>query len=179
MKPIKYFLLFVTALCVSQWKNLGRPQRGFGPRIPNNQNNGFDSNFSNNPNNGFNSRFLNSIGIEPRFTNQKNSPIPQAEVQDLDSMDFNGENLQLPEQQLQALFNPLFEQLIRIEQKLNNNEQLTEQQIFNLLILMPELAELQPIFKELTALQQRPQEQQRVPFLPQYQKDQIQQEVQS
>ena len=71
MKPIKYFLLFVTALCVSQWKNLGRPQRGFGPRIPNNQNNGFGSNFSNNPNNGFNSRFLNSIGIEPRFANQK------------------------------------------------------------------------------------------------------------
>ena len=94
-------------------------------------------------------------------------------------MDFNGENLQLPEQQLQTLFNPLFEQLIRIEQKLNNDEQLTEQQIFNLLILMPELAELQPIFKELTALQQRPQEQQRVPFLPQYQQDSNQQEVQS
>ena len=36
MKPIKYFLLFVTALCVSQWNNLGRePQRGFGPRFSN------------------------------------------------------------------------------------------------------------------------------------------------
>ena len=87
MKNIKYFLLFVIALCVSQQNNLRRePQRVFGPRIPNNQNNGFgsnfpnnrfDSSFSNNPNNEFDSRFLNSIGLGPRFTNQKNGPISQ------------------------------------------------------------------------------------------------------
>ena len=62
MKPIKYFLFFVTALCVSQWNNFGKePQRGFGPRIPNNK---FDSSFSNN----LNKRF------SPRFTNQQNGP---------------------------------------------------------------------------------------------------------
>ena len=87
MKNIKYFLLFVIALCVSQQNNLRRePQRVFGPRIPNNQNNGFgsnfpnnrfDSSFSNNPYNGFDSRFLNSIGLSSGFTNQKNGPIPQ------------------------------------------------------------------------------------------------------
>ena len=62
------------------------PQRVFGPRIPNNQNNGFgsnfpnnrfDSSFSNNPYNGFDSRFLNSIGLSSGFTNKKNGPIPQ------------------------------------------------------------------------------------------------------
>ncbi len=48
MKPIKYFLFFVTALCVSQWNNFGKePQRGFGPRIPNNK---LDSSFPNNLN---------------------------------------------------------------------------------------------------------------------------------
>ena len=58
MKNIKYFLLFVIALYVSQQNNLRRePQRVFGPRIPNNQNNGFGSNF---PNNRFDSSFSNN-----------------------------------------------------------------------------------------------------------------------
>jgi hypothetical protein len=171
MKPIKYLLLFATALCVSNWRRWGRePQRGFGPRTPNNP------------------RFQNSIGLDPRFRNRKYGTIqqnqntylqpqenqlnlntqpeqaPEAEVQVFGSMYFNGEHLQLPEQQLQALFNPLFEQLVKIEQKLNNDEQLTEQQIFNLLMLMPDLADLQPIFKELTDLVQKPQEVQKQQF---------------
>ena len=94
----------------------------FGSSFPNNR---FDSNFSNNPNYEFDSRFLNSIGLGPRFTNQKNGPIPQnqniylqpqenqlnlntqpeqapeTEVHVFRSMDFNGEHLQSPEQQLQ------------------------------------------------------------------------------
>jgi len=213
MKPIKYFLLFVTALCVSQWNNLGRePQRGFGPRFSNNQNNRFGPRFSNNQNNRFGPRFTNHQNrptppnyqdngfgpifsnnrFDPRFTNhpmeeprfkppqnqntylqpQENQlnlntqpeQAPEAEVQVFGSMYFNGEHLQLPEQQLQALFNPLFEQLVKIEQKLNNDEQLTEQQIFNLLMLMPDLADLQPIFKELTDLVQKPQEVQKQQF---------------
>ena len=112
----------------------------FGSSFPNNR---FDSSFSNNPNNEFDSRFLNSIGLGPRFTNQKNGPISQnqntylqpkenqlnlnaqseqaieAEVHVFGTMDFNREHLQSHEQQLQALFNPLFEQLIRKLQKLN------------------------------------------------------------
>ena len=230
MKPIKYFLLFVTALCVSQWNNWGRePQRGFGPRIPNNQNKRFGPSFSNNPNNGFESRFLNqqnkgfgprfsnkpNNGFGPRFSNQQNKGFgprfpnypnngfgprfpypneeprfkppqnqitylqpqenqlnlnnqpeqaPEAQFQVFGTMNFNGQQFQLPEQQLQTLFNPLFEQLERIEHKLNNNEQLTEQQIFNLLILMPDLVDLQPIFKELTDLLQKPQEVQKQQF---------------
>ena len=178
MKPIQYFLLLATALCVSQWNNFGRePQRGFGPRFSNNQNNRFGQRFSNNQNNRFGPRFSNNQNrptppnyqdngfgpifsnnrFDPRFTNhpmeeprfkppqnqntylqpQENQlnlntqpeQAPEAEVQVFGSMYFNGEHLQLPEQQLQALFNPLFEQLVKIEQKLNNDEQLTEQQI--------------------------------------------------
>ncbi len=44
------------------------------------------------------------------------------------------------------------------------NNKLTEQQIFNLLILMPDLVELQPIFKELTYLLQKSQEVQKQQF---------------
>ena len=211
MKPIKYFLLFVTALCVSQWNNLGRePQRGFGPRFSNNQNNRFGPRFSNNQNNRFGPRFTNHQNrptppnyqdngfgpifsnnrFDPRFTNHpmeeprfkppqnqntylqpqenqlnlNNQPVQAPEFQVFGTMNFNGQQFQLPEQQLQTLFNPLFEQLERIEQKLNNNEQLTEQQIFNLLILMPDLVDLQPIFKELTDLLQKPQEVQKQQF---------------
>ena len=57
-------------------------------------------------------------------------------------------------------FNPLFKHIVRIVQKLNNDEQIIEQQILNLLNLMLVLTELQPIFKELTVLLQKPQEQQ-------------------
>ena len=158
MKNIKYFLLFVTALCASKWNNWGRgPQRGFGPRTPNNP------------------RFQNSIGLDPRFRNRKYGTIqqnqntylqpqenqlnlntqleqaPEAEFQFFGDMNFNGEHLQLPEQQLQALLKPFLEQFERFTQKLNNGEQFTQQQIFNLLNLMPEL---QPIYQELQEQQQ-------------------------
>jgi len=65
---------------------------------------------------------------------------------------------QLTEQQLQSLFLPLYEQLLRIEHKLDNNEQLTEQQIFSLLLLMPDLVELQPLFEQFSQLSQNPQD---------------------
>ena len=160
MKPIKYFLLFVTALCVSQWNNWGRePQRGLGPRTQNHQRNGFDSRFQKNgPMQQNQNTYLQPQENQLNLNNQPEQ-APEAEVQVFGSMYFNGEHLQLPEQQLQALFK--FE---RFAQKLNNGEQLTEQQIFSLFSLM---FELQPIFQEL-------QEQQIIPQLPKLSEVQIQ-----
>ena len=70
-------------------------------------------------------------------------------------MNFNEDFLQLPEQQLLELFYPLIiEQSERILQKLNNNEQITEQQILGLFNFMPFLADLQPNFEDLSGLLQ-------------------------
>ena len=153
MKNIKYFLLFVTALCASRW------QRELGPRTQNHQRNGFDSRFQKN---GPMQQYQNTY-LQPQ-ENQLNlnaqlEQAPEAGFQFFDSINFNEEQLQLPEQQLQALFK--FE---RFAQKLNNGEQLTEQQIFSLFSLM---FELQPIFQEL-------QEQQIIPQLPKLSEVQIQ-----
>ena len=160
MKNIKYFLLFVTALCASRWQSWERePQRGLGPRTQNHQRNGFDSRFQKN---GPMQQYQNTY-LQPQ-ENQLNlnaqlEQAPEAEFQFFGSINFNEEQLQLPEQQLQALFK--FE---RFAQKLNNGEQLTEQQIFSLFSLM---FELQPIFQEL-------QEQQIIPQLPKLSEVQIQ-----
>ena len=158
MKNIKYFLLFVTALCASRWQSWERePQRGLGPRTQNHQRNGFDSRFQKN---GPMQQYQNTY-LQPQ-ENQLNlnaqlEQAPEAGFQFFDSINFNEEQLQLPEQQLQALFE-------RFAQKLNNGEQLTEQQIFSLFSLM---FELQPIFQEL-------QEQQIIPQLPKLSEAQIQ-----
>ena len=158
MKNIKYFLLFVTALCASRWQSWERePQRGLGPRTQNHQRNGFDSRFQKN---GPMQQYQNTY-LQPQ-ENQLNlnaqlEQAPEAGFQFFDSINFNEEQLQLPEQQLQ-------EQFERFAQKLNNGEQLTEQQIFSLFSLM---FELQPIFQEL-------QEQQIIPQLPKLSEVQIQ-----
>ena len=156
MKNIKYFLLFVTALCASRW------QRELGPRTQNHQRNGFDSRFQKN---GPMQQYQNTY-LQPQ-ENQLNAQLeqaPEAGFQFFDSINFNEEQLQLPEQQLQALFKSILEQFERFAQKLNNGEQLTEQQIFSLFSLM---YELQPIFQEL-------QEQQIIPQLPKLSEVQIQ-----
>ena len=163
MKPIKYLLLFATALCVSQWRRWGRePQRGFGPR------------FSRHPRDETPNTYykpqqkqFNKYNVQPQ-QNQDDLQLDYyqpLQVQNFQRMDYQGPvqplplpEQQLSEQQLETIFRPLYEQLLRIEHKLNNNEQLTEQQIFGLLLLMPDLVELQPIFEQFSQLSQNPQD---------------------
>jgi hypothetical protein len=87
--------------------------------------------------------------------NFQSEQVPETEFQGFGNMNFNEDFLQLPEQQLLELFYPLIiEQSERILQKLNNNEQITEQQILGLLNFMPFLADLQPNFEDLSGLLQ-------------------------
>lgn len=184
MKPIKYLLLFATALCVSQWRRWGRePQRGFGPRFSRHpreeransyfepQQKQFET---------FNVQQDQDTYFQPQqqdnnFQPQQNQDTFQLEsqteyfqpqqFQGFQGMDYQGPvqplkipEQQLSEQQLETIFRPLYEQLLKIEHKLNNNEQLTEQQIFGLLLLMPDLVELQPLFEQFSQLSQNPQD---------------------
>ena len=181
MKPIKYLLLFATALCVSNWRRWGRePQRGFGPRFsrhpreeaPNTYYEPQQKQF-----NTYNVQQDQDTYFQPQqqdnfyFQPQQNQDDLQLDyyqplqVQNFQRMDYQGPvqplplpEQQLSEQQLETIFRPLYEQLLRIEHKLNNNEQLTEQQIFGLLLLMPDLVELQPIFEQFSQLSQNPQD---------------------
>ena len=142
MKNIKYFLLFVTALCV-QRNNFGRQQqRGFGPRYSNKNFNEPIQKIQN----------TDSPQLENLFNfNFQSEQVPETEFQGFGNMNFNEDFLQLPEQQLLPL---IFEQSERILQKLNNNEQITEQQILGLFNFMPFLADLQPNFEDLSGLLQ-------------------------
>ena len=193
MKPIKYLLLFATALCVSQWRHWGRgPQRGFGPRFSRHQRGEERSSVYFEPQQ---TSFGKGQNQDTYFQPQQQDNYYQPQQQDtyfqpqqqynyyqpiqshsFQRMDYQGpvQPLQLPEQalseqQLETIFRPLYEQLLKIEQKLNNNEQLSEQQIFSLLLLMPDLVELQPIFEQFSELSQNPQD---------VQKEQVQQAFQ-
>ena len=171
MKPIKYLLLFATALCVIQrGYYVSEPQRGFGPRFPrgSRSNSGFEHHQK--PRFG---RFQQDQDTyfqpqQQEIYYRSNKQPPSYEYfqpQQFQPMEYRGpvQPLQLPEQQLteqqlQSLFLPLYEQLLRIEHKLDNNEQLTEQQIFSLLLLFPDLVELQPLFEQFSQLSQNPQD---------------------
>ena len=146
MKNIKYFLLFVTALCVQRIEFRRQQQRGFGPRYSNKNFNEPIQKIQN----------TDSPQLENLFNfNFQSEQVPETEFQGFGNMNFNEDFLQLPEQQLQELFYPLIiEQSERILQKLNNNEHLSEQQILGLLNFMPFLADLQPNFEDLSGLLQ-------------------------
>ena len=142
MKNIKYFLLFVTALCAQRIEFGRQQQRGFGPRYSNKNFNEPMQKIQN----------TDSPQLENLFNfNFQSEQVPETEFQGFGNMNFNEDFLQLPEQQLLPL---IIEQSERISQKLNNNEHLTEQQILGLLNFMPFLADLQPNFEDLSGLLQ-------------------------
>ena len=132
-------------MCVRDY--FGRQQqRGFGPRYSNKNFNEPIQKIQN----------TDSPQLENLFNfNFQSEQVPETEFQGFGNMNFNEDFLQLPEQQLLELFYPLIiEQSERILQKLNNNEQITEQQILGLFNFMPFLADLQPNFEDLSGLLQ-------------------------
>jgi len=60
------------------------------------------------------------------------------------------------QEELQQALAPVYEQLLNIRDKLDNDEQLTEQQILDLLVMLPDLDILQPLIKELNQFSQSP-----------------------
>jgi hypothetical protein len=93
----------------------------------------------------------------PKYMTQSRDKIRQQAIrrEQLEKFD---QPEKLTQEELQQALAPVYEQLLEIRDKLDNDEQLTEQQILDLLVMLPELDVLQPLIKELSQFSENPQD---------------------